>query len=243
MDELKEYLNAREHIRAFYEDVVWVKLEKKIDELCEEINNLDLTTYNALQEPHAIPYLKNVAIVSLWNVETELAKEEPKNLKELTIQEMGVLEQLPEVFKKVLKQVYKAFLPKTVINDAKLDAEGFFQIHKLFQKANTDIRYPNGSPYIGTQEHKAPWEFFEFNTGVAEQIKFNRNFHAHSADFVASKKFSRAGRKVYDPLTDIEIPSNYIMLANLSMGCVYEIIELMQIWIDSKKIGKKNSSK
>jgi len=48
---------------------------------------------------------------------------------------------------------------------------------------------------------------------------------------------------LFDGLPDIEIPSNYIMLANLSMGCVYEIIELMQIWIDSKKIGKKNSSK
>ena len=209
----------------------------------EEINGLDLTTYNALQEPHAIPYLKKIAIESLWNVETDLDKEQPKNLKELTIQEMGVLEQLPEVFKKVLKQVYKAFLPKTVINDAKLDAEGFHRINILFQEVNTNIRYPKGSPYIGTQKYKAPWEFFEFNTGVVYNLMSNRDHHAHSADFMAPRYFKKAGRKVYDPLTDIEIPSNYIMLANLSMGCVYEIIELMQIWIDSKKIGKKNSSK
>ena len=71
----------------------------------------------------------------------------------------------------------------------------------------------------------------------------NRDHHAHSADFMAPRYFKKAGRKVYDPLTDIEIPSNYIMLANLSMSCIYEIIELMQIWIDSNKIGKKNSSK
>ena len=70
----------------------------------------------------------------------------------------------------------------------------------------------------------------------------NRDHHAHSADYV-KRKFKKAGRKVYDPLTEIEIPSNYIMLANLCISCVYEIIELMQIWIDSKKIGKKNSSK
>ena len=30
MDELKDYLTAREHIKEFYEYVVWVKLEKKI---------------------------------------------------------------------------------------------------------------------------------------------------------------------------------------------------------------------
>ena len=54
----------------------------------------------------------------------------------------------------------------------------------------------------------------------------NRDHHAHSADFMAPRYFKKAGRKVYDPLTEIEIPSNYIMLANLSMGCIYEIIEL-----------------
>ena len=41
LNELEKYLIAREQIREFYEDVVWVKLEKKIDELCEEIRNLN----------------------------------------------------------------------------------------------------------------------------------------------------------------------------------------------------------
>ena len=56
-------------------------------------------------------------------------------------------------------------------------------------------------------------------------------------------RFEQADRKITEPFTKIPHPGNYIMLANLSMSCVYEIIELMQIWIDSKKIGKKNSSK
>ena len=161
----------------------------------------------------------------------------------MTYQEIGVLEQLPEEFKRVLKQVYNAFLPANAIDDETLDAEGFHPIHRLFQKTNTKIRYPNGSPYPGTQEHKASWEFFEFNTGVVYNLMSNRDHHAHSADFMAPRNFKKAGRKVYDPLTEIETPSNYIMLANLCISCVYEIIELMQIWVDSKKIGKKNSSK
>ena len=242
MNELEKYLIAREHIKEFYEDVVWVKLEKKIDELCEEIRDYDETVYENLQGQHAIPYLKKAAIPTLFKFE-ELNKKIPKNLGELTDQEMGVLEQIPEVFKKILKQVYNSFLSDADIDESRLDAEGFHPIHRLFQEVNTKIRYPNGSPYIGTQKHKASWEFFEYNTGVVYNLMSNRDFHAHSGDFVAPRKFKKAGRGVYDPLTEIAIPSNYIMLAYLSMSCVYEIIVLLQIWIDSNKIGKKNSSK
>ena len=248
MNELEKYLIAREQIREFYEDVVWVKLEKKIDELCEKIRDYDETVYeNLTKNRHAIPYLKKAATTLFTEnikVNTEADKKKiPKNLGELADQEMGLIEQIPEVFKKILKQVYNSFLSDADIDESRLDAEGFHPIHRLFQEVNTKIRYPNGSPYIGTQKHKASWEFFEFNTGVVYNLMSNRDHHAHSADFMAPRYFKKAGRKVYDPLTDIEIPSNYIMLANLSIGCVYEIIELMQIWIDSQKIGKKNSSK
>ena len=250
MNELEKYLIAREQIREFYEDVVWVKLEKKIDELCEKIRDYDETVYENLQGQHAIPYLKKAAIPTLLidniKVNTEAEKKKiPKNLGELTDQEMGLIEQIPEVFKKILKQVYNSFLSDADIDDSKFDAEGFFAIHKLFQDANTKIRYPNNSPYTYANRnlHKASWEFFEYNSGVVYNLMSNRDHHAHSEDIVAPRRFKKAGRKVYDPLTDIEIPSNYIMLANLSMGCVYEIIELMQIWIDSTKIGMKNSSK
>ena len=62
MNELEKYLIAREHIKEFYEDVVWVKLEKKIDELCEKIRDYDETVYeNLTKNRHAIPYLKKAA--------------------------------------------------------------------------------------------------------------------------------------------------------------------------------------
>ena len=73
-------------------------------------------------------------------------------------------------------------------------------------------------------------------------MKSNRDFITHRDDSATSARFEVAERPITDPFTKIEHPENYIMLANLCMSCVYEIIELMQIWVDSNKIGKKNSS-
>ena len=79
--------------------------------------------------------------------------------------------------------------------------------------------------------------------GVLDYMTSNRNFITHHEDAVAKTRFEVAERSISEPFTKISHPGNYIMVANLSMSCVYEIIELMQIWIDSKKIGKKNSTK
>ena len=145
--------------------------------------------------------------------------------------------------------MYAAFIPDSKINPAKIDSEGFHDIHKTFEKINNNIRYPpNGNEpnpytYANRNQHKASWELFEYNTGVLDYVRSQRDFHAHVADVVAPAQFKKAERDVLDPLTEITLPTNYIMLANFSISCVYEIIELLQIWVDSKKIGKKNSSK
>ena len=116
---------------------------------------------------------------------------------------------------------------------------------KKDKKINIKIRYPsNGhveNPYTSANKnlYKSSYELLEYHRGILESVKSQRDFQTHVTDLVAPAQFNKAGRDVADPLTKITLPTNYIMLSNFSISCVYEIIELMQIWIDSKKIASK----
>ena len=82
----------------------------------------------------------------------------------------------------------------------------------------------------------------EYHEGVLEHIMSTRNFETHYTDVNSRNRFERAGRKFFDPLTEIEYPGNYILLAGLTVSCVYEFIELLQIWLDSNVIRKKSTA-
>ena len=97
-----------------------------------------------------------------------------------------------------------------------------------------------GKKYDWTKSPKIAFEFMEYHRGVLDHLVANRNFDEHHDDNNALKLFNEAGRTIIDPLTEMEHPSNYILLAGLTINCVYEFIELMQIWIDSNNIQKKN---
>ena len=252
--DLEKYLDARDQIKDFYQYEVWKKLESIIDNLCIEINGFDSSVYDQLQSQYCILYLKEQVMPSLFNFD-KIYPDPPKNLEGLIKQEISVLTAIPEEFKKVFKQMYAAFIPSAQIDPEQIDSEGFHKIHLVFQKINNKIRYPPGgkvaNPYTKydpitrkpDNRNKAPWELLEYHRGILESVKTQRDFQTHVTDLVAPAQFYKAGRAVADPLTKITLPTNYIMLSNFSISCVYEIIELMQIWVDSNKIGKKNSSK
>ena len=116
-----------------------------------------------------------------------------------------------------------------------------------FERENSRIRYPKKNPYGDPNSSDrrdfditlASREFQEFSKGVIYNLQSNRNYITHHKSEPARYRFDKAERSISEPFTKIPHPGNYIMLANLSMSCVYEIIELMQIWIDSKKIASK----
>ena len=181
--------------------------------------------------------------------ESELYKEE----------KVILLRMMPE-FTKIFNIIYGAFIPKSIIQTTKI--KGLHDLHWKFRDVNAMIRYPTNckrNPYYDhqkardakAQNRKYDWirsspekshEFLEFNTGVIDHMKSNRDFITHQNDAGPFGCFEAADRPISDPLTKISHPENYIMLANHCMACVYEIIELMQIWVDSNKIGKENSS-
>ena len=245
--DLEKYLDARDQIKDFYQYEVWKKLESIIDNLCIEINCFDSSVYDQLQSQYCIRYLKEQVMPTLFNFD-KIYPDPPKNLEGLIKQEISVLTAIPEEFKKVFKQMYAAFIPSAQIDPKQIDSEGFHKIHQAFQKINIKIRYPsNGhveNPYTSANKnlYKSSYELLEYHRGILESVKSQRDFQTHVTDLVAPAQFKKAERTVADPLTKITLPTNYIMLSNFSISCVYEIIELMQIWVDSNKIGKENSS-
>ena len=43
--------------------------------------------------------------------------------------------------------------------------------------------------------------------------------------------FDQCGRVIRDPLTNMLSPGNFIILANNSINVIYEVMEIIQIWI------------
>ena len=173
--------------------------------------------------------------------------------RELYREEKRVLQATPAEFMVIFNKIYRSFIPGRVLRGPEY-TRGFFQLHGKFQRENSEIRYEGVSdkdnPYYNPKAKKhwaenpiASREFLEYHRGVLDHLTSTRNYSIHRQDGDAREKFDLADRKISDPFTKIEHPGNYIMLVNLSISCVYEIIELLQIWVDSNKIGKKNSSK
>ena len=250
--DLEIYLEARNEAKNYYE-VVWKRLEIKISELTEQIKVYDKNIHTKLYEDGGINDLEDrMESIFTFN-KYSLLDGEPENEDDLYREEKRILVETPADFVVIFNKIYRSFIPSHVFRGREF-TKGFFNIHKQFQKENSKIRYKGVSdknnPYYNptspkhwTENPTATQEFLEYNRGALDYLTSTRNYSIHRQDGDAREKFDLAGRKISDPFTKIENPSNYIMLVNLSMSCVYEIIELMQIWIDSNKIGKKNSSK
>ena len=104
--DLQKYLDARDQIKDFYQYEVWKKLESIINNLCMEINGFDSSVYDQLQSQYCIRYLKEQVMPTLFNFD-RLYPDPPKNLEGLRKQEISVLTEIPEEFKKVFKQMSK----------------------------------------------------------------------------------------------------------------------------------------
>jgi len=271
MDNWEKYLQARDDITDFYQ-VVWEQsLRKTIKELAKKIKEYDPKVYEKLDKqlyedkPENKEEDKSVLgqlMKSIFTHITPIQKkvEEPEyykkyldekgELKEPTESELYEEEQtvlfrtMPE-FEDIFNTVYAA-LVGNALSFAR--STGIHGLHEEFKTENCRIRYPKKNPYHYDRvknrfERAASFEFLEFSSGVIDNMNSNRNYITHHKSEPARYRFDKAERSISEPFTKIPHPGNYIMVANLSMSCVYEIIELMQIWLDSKKIGKKNSSK
>ena len=250
--DLEIYLEARNEAKNYFE-VVWERLKIKISELTEQIKEYDKNIHTKLYEADGINDLEDrMESIFTFN-KYSLLDGEPENEDDLYREEKRILVETPADFVVIFNKIYRSFIPGSVWRGP-AHTKGFFNIHKQFQRENSEIRYKGVSdknnPYYNptspkhwTENPTATQEFLEYNRGALDYLTSTRNYSIHRQDGDAREKFDLAGRKISDPFTKIEYPGNYIMLVNLSMSCVYEIIELLQIWVDSNKIGKKNSSK
>lgn len=250
--DLEIYLAARIEAKNYFE-VVWARLKIKISELTEQIKEYDKNIENKLHEQDGLDDLEDTMDYLFNFNEYSNIPGDPENEEELFREEKRVLSETPADFMRIFNKIYRSFIPGSVFRGPE-HSKGFHNIHLKFQRENSEIRYkgvsdddnpyynPNSTRHWTDNPHTSE-EFLEYNRGVLEYLTSTRNYSLHRQDGDAREKFAWADRKISDPFTKIEYPSNYIMLVNLSISCIYEIIELMQIWIDSKKIEKKNSSK
>ena len=249
--DLEIYLEARNEAKN-YSEVVWERLKIKISELTEQIKEHDKNIHKKLYEDGGLNDLEDrMESIFTFN-KYSLLEGEPENEDELYREEKRILVETPADFVVIFNKIYRSFIPGHIFRGREF-TKGFFNIHRKFQSENSKIRYKgvndNDNPYFTTgskhwsETSTATQEFLEYHRGALEYLASTRNYSQHRQDGDAREKFDLADRKISDPFTKIEHPGNYIMLVNLSISCVYEIIELMQIWIDSNKIGKKNSSK
>lgn len=196
-------------------------------------------------------YLNSLLIPSLFKNDEDWIR--PKNYDELYNIDLGLFDDVPKLFKEIMDTTYLAFLRtghrKHVTQLP--TSSGFFQMHKTFENENSYLRYTNGRtiPYVPpktrdppefwVRDYTAPNEFLQFFSGTVSLIDSFRNFEAHKRNASFKDAFDQAGRVIKDPLTDMMSPANFIILANNSVNLVYEFMELIQIWLDSKAIEKK----
>ncbi len=196
-------------------------------------------------------YIDSLLIPSLFKNDEDWIR--PKDFDSLYNIDLGLFDDVPKIFKEIMDTVYLAFLRtghrKHVIHLP--TSSGFFPMHKTFENENSYLRYANGraSPYNSptsrsedwVRDHSAPNEFLQFFSGTVGLIDSFRNFEAHKRNASFKDAFDQAGRVIKDPLTGMLSPGNFIILANNSINLIYEFMEIIQIWIDSKKIEKKFS--
>ena len=164
------------------------------------------------------------------------------------------VQEVPAALQIVFKKTYGAFLDNT---DPTTQKEGFFEYGKEFKKINGKLRHPaNSNPpnpyydqkkansmsnYDWTFPKNVAFEFMEYHRGILEHLVATRNFETHHYDTNVMRWFGKANRKISDPLTKMEHPANYVLLSGLTINCVYEFIELLQIWVDSNVINTKST--
>ncbi len=175
----------------------------------------------------------------------------PKDYDELYNLDSGLFDAVPKIVKEIFHTIYRAFLQT---GHSKYESfprsSNVFQPHKSFERENIRLRYPNGrtNPYRAPSykqldewyhDMAAPNEFLQCFSGIISFIDSLRNFEAHKEDGDTKQRFNLADRYIKDPLTDMSSPGNFVVLANNSINFIYEFMEIIQIWLDSKKIEKK----
>jgi hypothetical protein len=177
---------------------------------------------------------------------------QPKDWDALYNIDLGLFTEIPKLFKDIIGLAHLAFLRtghrKHI--DTMPTTSSFFQTQKTFENENSYVRYPTGRtpPYRAptrgipedwVRDNAAPNEFLQCFLGTGQLIDAFRNFEAHKNDPLIKDRFDQAGRVIRDPLTNMLSPGNFIILANNSINLIYEVMEIIQIWIDSKNIQNK----
>ena len=203
---------------------------------------------------HDLLYVKKMVMEQLKD---SLFKEDndwkqPKDWDELYNIDLGLFTEIPKLFKDIIGLAHLAFLRtghrKHI--DTIPTTSSFFQAQKTYENENSYVRYPKNKrtpPYRTTtprsedwvRDNAAPNEFLQCFVGTGQLIDSFRNFEAHKNDPLIKDRFDQAGRVIRDPLTNMLSPGNFIILANNSINLIYEVMEIIQIWIDSKNIQKK----
>ncbi|CAD6368403.1 hypothetical protein NMT12_100032 [metagenome] len=252
--DFERFLDYRDYSR---ESSLYIleKLNNTIEENIERIQKIDQDIGNKIIDVHN--NFKDIIMPSLFNDDDTW--ERPKDLKKLENIDIPKLSAIPEGLRQLFNRLYLAFLEKSTNVDLST-TKGLYSIHMRFQSENAFIRYPNNlkNPYFNSdikdaierKGKKYDWtinfetsnEFLQCYYGVLSLIDSMRNFSTHSVDLNSRQKFNFAGRKIIDPLSGIEHSGNFITLANLCVFCGYQFNELLQIWLDSQEIHKKNST-
>jgi hypothetical protein len=187
----------------------------------------------------------------------------PKDYENLYAQDVGHFDVVPKLIKEIFQMTYRAFLSNGRSKKVSYpDVDNIYAVHQAFENENTFLRYPEGKrtnqqyrvyrkkvkmdgrwcndDYIPPwyTDYKAKNEFQQFFAGSISFIDGIRNYEAHK-EGPAKTLFQEANRYIKDPLTQMSSPTNYIVLANCSSIILYELMEIFQVWLDSKVIEKR----
>jgi hypothetical protein len=187
----------------------------------------------------------------------------PKDYENLYAQDVGHFDVVPKLIKEIFQMTYRAFLSNGRSKKVSYpDVDNIYAVHQAFENENTFLRYPaekrRSQQYKGHRksvisrgtfckdDYVPPWytdykaknEFQQFFAGSISFIDGIRNYEAHK-EGPAKTLFQEANRYIKDPLTQMSSPTNYIILANSSSIILYELMEICQVWLDSKVIEKR----
>lgn len=237
--DFENYIVLREKLREVNYGI-WVKIDEKLVELIAKTKKIS---------PHIAPGIQAAYDdLSQGIIATILQGDfpKPKDFAELQSDELALLNEIPESIRKMFNKLFAAYLRHST-NNALIPDEALYTLLVKFRNENAELRYPDAqtNPYLNsgyrrTREpnydwkKKAPDEFYEYYDGIITCINSIRNFHIHSEDAFTRTQFDLASRRVTDPLSQIQNPGNFIVLANLVILCAYEFIEILQIWIDTQ---------
>jgi hypothetical protein len=176
----------------------------------------------------------------------------PKNYEELYNCDIGFFDSIPKQLKEIFQDVFKAFLE---FGRAKYEkyprGDSLKKPFETFGIENIRLRYPEGRSheryFYQYQGQPRDWytnnersnEFQQFFAGTINFIDTIRNYEAHKSVGDSKTLFEFADRYIKDPLTQMSSPTNYIVLANSSNIILYELMEIFQVWLDSKIIEKR----